>query len=670
MSAPKDIQERVKKLRKEIDHYRYQYHVLDIEEISPAALDSLKDELAKLEEAHPELVTPTSPTQRVAGAPLPGFKKVVHAVEQWSFNDAFSEEDIRAFDTRVRTILKKETGKEIAPEYFCELKIDGLKVVLTYKKGVLETAATRGDGKVGEDVTHNVRTIESVPLTLRKKIDIVVVGEVWLGKKELARINREREKAGEQLFANPRNAAAGSIRQLDPKVAAARRLDSFIYDIGSVEGAFPKTQEEELALLKDLGFKVNPHAMLTHGLDEVFGYWEKWHKREKREDYLIDGMVIKVNKKQYQNILGYTGKAPRFAIAYKFPAEQVTTTVEDIVLQIGRTGVLTPVAHLKPVSVAGSTVSRATLHNEDEIKRLDVRVGDTVVLQKAGDVIPEIVSVLTELRTGKEKPYRFPTHVPECGGDGRVERTPGQAAHRCVNKNSSEQQKRKFYYFVSKKAFDIDGLGPRIVDLLLDEGLVTSYDDIFTLEEGDIRALPGFKEKSAQNLISAIRRARQTTLPRLLIGLSIDQVGEETAYDLAEHFGSLEQIRGASAEELERISGVGDVVARSIHAWFQDPAHADLLDRLLSHVTIVKQKKIKGAAFSGKTFVLTGTLSSMTRDEAGERVRAEGGEVSSSVSKKTSYVVAGENPGSKYEKALELNVPTLSEEEFVALLSS
>ncbi|MCW9054433.1 MAG: NAD-dependent DNA ligase LigA [Candidatus Pacebacteria bacterium] len=670
MSVPKEVTQRVEKLREQIDYYRHQYHVRDIEEISPAALDSLKDELVKLEGQYPELVTSSSPTQRVAGEPLPGFKKVAHTVEQWSFNDAFSEDDIRAFDTRVRSFLKKETGEDVVPEYACELKIDGLKVVLTYKKGDLVTAATRGDGKVGEDVTHNVRTIESIPLKLRKEIDMVVVGEVWLGKRELARINREREEMGEQPFANPRNAAAGSIRQLDPKVAQARKLDSFIYDIGSIAGTSPKDQIAELALLQELGFKTNPHAKLCKSVEDVFVYWEKWRKQSERQDYLIDGIVIKVAKKQHQDILGYTGKAPRFAIAYKFPAEQVTTIVEDIVLQIGRTGVLTPVAHLKPVSVAGSTVSRATLHNEDEIRRLDVRVGDTIVLQKAGDVIPEIVSVLTEFRTGEEKPYRFPTHVPECGGDGRVERIEGQAAHRCVNKNSFEQQKRKFYHFVSKKSLDIDGLGPRIIDLLLEEGLVSSYDDIFTLEEGDITALPGFKERSAQNLVAAIRRARQTTLPRFLISLSIEQVGEETAYDLAEHFGSLERVSGASLEALEQVPGIGSVVAHSIYTWFRETGHKELLDRLLRYITIVKEKKLKGSTLSGKTFVLTGTLAQMTRDEAMQRIRAEGGEISSSVSKRTSYVVAGANPGSKYDTARTLGVPTLSEDEFVALLAA
>jgi len=664
--ASKEIQDRVLKLREAIDKYRYEYHVLDKESISIEALDALKHELATLEEKYPNLVTPDSPTQRVAGEALPEFKKVEHTAMQWSFNDAFDADEMRAFDERVRKNIVAEFGAQTTYSYTAELKIDGLKVVLTYKKGVLETAATRGDGKVGEDVTMNVRTIDSVPLKLKKNIDAVVEGEIWLGKKGLAVLNKKRKKAGEAEFANPRNAAAGSIRQLDPRIAADRPLDTFIYDLASSSEDIPETQWDEFEFLRRLGFKVNPHAKHFQTIEEVIDFWKSWADKKDKQDYLIDGVVVKVNEKQYQDALGYTGKAPRFAIAFKFPAEQVTTVVEDIVLQIGRTGILTPVAHLTPVSVGGVVVSRATLHNEDQIKRLDVRVGDTVVIQRAGDVIPEVVQVVPELRPKKTKAYSFPKHVPECGGDGSIERVPGMAAWRCVNKNSAAQQRRRFHHFVGKSAFDIEDFGARTVDQLLDEGLITSYADIFTLTEGDLNGLEGFAELSAKNLVAGVAARKSVSLERLLIALSIGQVGEETARDIAAHFGTLKAIQKASIEDLQEVDGVGEVVARSIHDYFRDPEHAQALEDLLLQVQVKEGTKKAKGIFSGKTFVLTGTLNSLSRDEAAERIRAVGGSVSSSVSKNTSYVVAGDAPGSKYEKAQELGVPVLSESEFLA----
>ncbi|MCI5108784.1 MAG: NAD-dependent DNA ligase LigA, partial [Candidatus Pacebacteria bacterium] len=550
--VPKEVKTRYENLKKTVDRHRYNYHVLNREEVTEEALDSLKKELVDIEKEYPELITPDSPTQRVAGEPLDSFKKIKHKVLQWSFNDAFDREDLESFDSRVEKALGKSS------EYTAELKIDGLHVVLEYQKGVLVSAATRGDGKVGEDVTVNVRTIESVPLRLEKEVDIIVEGEIWLSKENFEKLNEKQKKEGKPLYANPRNVAAGTIRQLDPKIVAERKLDVFIYDISM--GDCPGTQEEELEYLKELGFKVNPHYKLCKTVDEIISFWESFEKKKDKEIYWIDGVVIKVNKKSDQENLGYTGKSPRFAIALKFPAEQVTTVVEDIVLQVGRTGVLTPVAHLRPVLVAGSTVSRATLHNEDEIKRLDVRIGDTVILQKAGDIIPDIVEVLTEMRTGKEKRFIFPKKVKECGGDGTIERVPGQAAWRCVNKDSFAQQKRKFYHFVSKKAYDIDGLGPKVIDQLLEESLISTYDDIFTLKKGDLLSLPRFAEKSVDNLILSIEKSKEVTLPRFIISLSIPQVGEETAYDLAEHFGNLEKIKEASVSELQGIDGVGDVV--------------------------------------------------------------------------------------------------------------
>ncbi len=670
----KEIIERLAKLKISIERHRYNYHVLDKPEISDEALDSLKNELVKIETEYPELITPDSPSQRVAGAPLPEFKKVAHKVPQWSFNDAFTIEDIREFDARTKRFLKGQTGKDIWPSYVCELKIDGLKIVSEYKKGLLVGAATRGDGKVGEDVTMNIRTIESVPLRLNKDVDIIVEGEVWLSKNNFEKLNKEQEKKGKPLFANPRNVAAGTIRQLDPSIVAGRRLETFTYDIASYGETMPIKQELELKLLNDLGFKVNKYFEACRDIDEVIAFWQKWHKKKDSLDYFIDGVVVKVNEKEYQDILGFTGKAPRYGIAFKFQAEQVTTIVEDIQLQIGRTGVLTPVAHLKAVLVAGSTVSRATLHNEDEIRRLDVRVGDTVILQKAGDVIPDIVKVLTEFRTGKEKAYVFPKKVPECGGDGSIERIPGQAAHRCVFKNSFAVQRRRLYHFASKHAFDIDGLGPKIVDKLLDNQLISSASDIFSLKAGDLATLEGFKEKSVTNLLEAIDKARDVSLARFVISLSIPQVGEETANDLADHFKTLDNLSNASIEEMQAIDGVGDVVAESIYSWFRDEINKDAVQKLLKQVRIKSEggakAKTNKQVLSGKTFVLTGTLPTLERDEAKGKIRALGGNVSSSVSAKTDYVVAGESAGSKYDKAVELGVTILDEDEFLKLLET
>lgn len=669
---PAEIHERYQKLKSTINKYRTAYHVYDREEIPESARDSLMDEIAELERQYPQLIAPDSPTQRVAGTPLPQFKKVRHKIPQWSFNDAFTPEDIHDWDARVKRLLKPQFG-DVEPTYSCELKIDGLKIVFEYEKGMLKTAATRGDGVVGEDVTHNVRTIESVPLSLSRPIDIIVEGEVWMSSKNLEALNKEQERLGKSLYANPRNVAAGSIRQLDPKIAASRKLDVFIYDIAQMSEQFPPTQIEELEYLRELGFKVNPNFALAKNADEAITFWEKWKGLARHQAYWIDGIVIKINEKKYEEVLGYTGKAPRFAIAFKFPAEQVTTVVEDIVLQIGRTGVLTPVAHLRPVSVAGTTVSRATLHNEDEINRLDVRIGDTVILQKAGDVIPDIVKVLTEMRTGKEKKFKWPKSVPECGGDGRIERVPGTAAWRCVDRNSAAILRREFYNFVGKHALDIVGFGKKTVDQLLDEGLILRFDDVFTLKEGDFDGLEGFAELSVKNLLAAIKKAREAELSRLIVGLSIPHVGEETAILLAQTFKTIDDVAKASEEKLNEIDGIGDVVAKAIFDWFRTKHNAELITRLkkclkLSNPIYRSETVAQNLPLAGKTFVLTGTMESMSRDEAKERLRKLGGDVSSSVSKKTSYVVAGSNPGSKLSDAQKLGVPILSEEEFRKLL--
>ncbi|MEK7613163.1 MAG: NAD-dependent DNA ligase LigA, partial [Patescibacteria group bacterium] len=597
-----------------------------------------------------------------------------HKVAQWSFNDAFLPEDIEEFDARVKRMLKERYPRlegELA--YTCELKIDGLKVVLEYERGLLKTAATRGDGVVGEEVTHNIKTIESVPLSLERPIDVIVEGEVWMSERALQEVNALRQTQGESEFANPRNAAAGSVRQLDPRIAAARKLDTFIYDVAASEEPLPDTQFEELQYLRGLGFKVNPHFAKVTGVKGIVTYWQTWKIKSKSQGYWIDGVVVKVNERRYQEALGFTGKAPRFAIAFKFPAEQVTTVVEDIVLQVGRTGVLTPVAHLKPVSVAGTVVSRATLHNEDEIKRLDVRIGDTVILQKAGDVIPDIIAVLPELRTGKEKIFKWPTHVHECGGDGRIERIPGQAAWRCVDRNSFAQQRRILRHFCSKGALNIEGLGPSTVDALLEKGLVQHFDDFFTLTEGDVLPLPGFAEVSAKKLIDSIERvSRSVPLARLLTGLSVAHVGEETAILLAQNFKTIDDLAKAKEAELAAIAGIGPIVAKAIHDFFREAENKALVQRLKKVLVITNDLALRQARgeklkLFGKTFVLTGTMEKMGRDEAKEALRKLGASVSSSVSQNTFAVVAGEAPGSKLDKAKELGVKILTERQFLDL---
>lgn len=661
---------RVKKLKAVIDHHRHLYHEEDAPEISDEAYDSLLEELRLIEERFPELKTVDSPTARVGGEVLEGFTKVTHEVRQWSFDNVFDHDELARWDERVGRLAREHQHLVHEPiEYCAELKIDGLKIILTYRNGVFVRGATRGNGLVGEDITENLKTVRSIPHTLAERVDLVVVGEAWMGKQEFERLNKERAKAGEPLFANTRNAAAGSLRQLDTRVTASRRLDAFVYDIDQIRGLpFPKTQSDEIKLLKHLGFQVNPHHRVCKDVDQVEEYYRRWIEKKEHEPYGIDGVVLKVNSRAIQEALGYTGKSPRWGVAYKFPAEQVTTVVEDIQLQVGRTGVLTPVAHLRPVRVAGSVVSRATLHNEDEINRLDVRIGDTVILQKAGDVIPDIVSVVKDLRTGREKRFTFPDYVEDCGGP--IERIPGQTAYRCVNKDSFAQKRRKFYHFVSKHAFDIEGCGPKVIDALLDENLVASFDDLFTLKRGDLLELPRFGETSVDNLLAAIDAARTIPLPRFLVALSIEHLGEETAHDIAAYFGTIDRIRNASHKELALVFGVGEVVARSVYAWFRAPEHTRLLERLLKQVTVTgsSERKDATAPLRGKTFVLTGTLSRMSRDEAKEKIRAQGGDISSSVSKATDYVVAGENPGSKYEKAAALGVVILSEEEFLKLL--
>jgi DNA ligase (NAD+) len=604
------------------------------------------------------------------------FAKVKHTVRQWSFDNVFTKEELREWDIRVKRLITEADHSLSLLSYVAEHKIDGLKLVIEYERGELVRASTRGDGVIGENVTHTATTISSLPKRLKQPVDLICVGEVWLGDKEFERINKERERTGEPLFANPRNAAAGSLRQLDPAVAASRKLSLTVYDIDffSANGTglrTPETQWEELQLLATLGLPTSKDSKLCKNISEVQQFYEAWLKKRDTIPHGIDGVVMKVNAVTQQRLLGYTAKAPRFGMAYKFPAVEATTVVEDIALQVGRTGVITPVAHLRPVLIDGSTVSRATLHNEDNIARLDIRVGDTIVLRKAGDIIPEILSVVLSLRPKNTKPYKFPKTVPECGGDGSIERIPGEAAYRCVSKDSGALHRHRLYYFVSKGALNVDGVGPKLIDLFLEYGLISTYADLFTLTEGDLRDLPGFKEKAARNVTKAIEAARRIPLYRLLIGLSIENVGEETARLIADTFGTIEAIKRASREDIAAIYGVGEVVADSLVSWFEDSLHQKTLAELLPHLTIESPTPMAtSTALEGKTFVLTGTLSSMTRDDAKDHIRQLGGNISSNVSKKTDFIVVGADPGSKVAEAERLGVKMLTEAEFKKLIKS
>ena len=650
--VPKAMRERVVKLRAEVARLRSLYHEEDISEISDDALDSLKRELADIEKKYPSLVVADSPTQVVAGGVRKGFTKVVHSVRQWSFNDIFSQDELCAFDERTKRFLKITDPIS----YFVEEKIDGVKIILQYERGVLKTAATRGDGVVGEDVTANILTLQEVPRKLTKRIDIIVEGEVYLTTKELERINAEREEEGASVYANPRNLVAGSLRQLDPAITASRDLRIFIYDIAQYAKR-PGTQDEEIQFLEELGFPVNRTRKLCKTLSAIVRFWEKRGEVRESLPYWIDGVVIKVNDRRHQERLGYTGKAPRYAVAFKFPAEQVTTVLEDIVFQVGRTGVVTPVAHLRPVVIAGTTVARATLHNEDQIQDLDVRIGDTVVVQKAGDIIPEVVRVVKNLRPKGARRFVWPKKVAGCGGDGRIERVAGSAAWRCVDRDSDELMVRRLSHFTSKGALDIGGLGERTMRQLVSAGLVREYADIFTLTKDVILTLEGFKDTSAQNLLDAVSEKREVPLARLLFGLSVDGVGEEVAIRIAEHFGAIDAIFSATVEMLEEVDGVGLVLAETVVAWGKDADKKKILKKLLRHITVISPaKKETDHPLSGKRVVVTGHIAGYDRDEVKELLRRHGAVVSDSVSRQTEYLFAGERAGSKLKKARSLGV--------------
>lgn len=683
------VKKRIEKLKKLINHHRYLYHVLDRQEISEAALDSLKKELFDFEQEFPEFITPDSPTQRVGGKPLEKFEKVKHPVPMISLNDAFSEKDMNDWFERISRLLTREEISKL--DYYCEPKLDGLAIELIYKDGIFIRGSTRGDGIFGEDVTQNLKTIEAIPLKLReidevakelekdglKEIaqnikkqglkEVVARGEVIVTKKNFEKVNKEQIKLGQSPFANPRNLAAGSIRQLDPKITAQRKLDSNAYEL--ITDFSQKTHEEKHKILRVLGFKTNnKYNRYCKNLKEVFEIHNFWYKNREKLPYEIDGIVVNINNNKICEKLGVVGKAPRGAMAFKFPLKQTTTKVEDIVVQVGRTGALTPVAILKPVELGGVTISRATLHNEDEIKRLGIKIGDTVIVGRAGDVIPDIISVLPELRTGKEKEFRMPKRCPVC--KTKVTKLFGEVLSRCLNPKCPAKEKRYFYHFISKGAFDISGLGPKIVERLIKEGLIQDPADLFQLKEGDLISLERFAEKSAKNLIEAIEIKKKITLSRLIYALGIRNVGEETAQDLAKYLGSLEKLKKASLEELQKIMDIGPVVARAIYDWFQKKRNLEFLEKLKTvGVEIVEEKKPRHQPLKGKIFVLTGILKTISREEAKEKIRFSGGETAESVSKKIDFVLVGKEPGSKYGKAKKLGIKIINEKDFLKMIS-
>ncbi len=654
--------ERIEALKKEIEHHRYLYHVLDTQEISDAALDSLKNELVQLEQEFPMFASADSPTQRVGGQALPEFSQIRHAKRMLSLNDFFSIEELLKWEARNRKIISEEY------EYFAQLKVDGVAVSLVYEDGVLAYAATRGDGQTGEDVTQNIKTIEAIPLTLRKKSvgRIEVRGEVYILKKDFEQMNALRKKNNEALFANPRNIAAGSIRQLDPKVAASRRLRFFAWEVTS--GIEVATRVEEYQSLQDMGFPVPPDGIFCATIDDVATVIKKEEKRRLKRTFQVDGLVVKINDLAVSARLGIVGKAPRGSAAYKFPAEEATTTVEDIVVQVGRTGALTPVAHLAPVTVAGTTVSRATLHNAEEVKRKDVRVGDTVIIRKAGDIIPEVVSVLVGLRKKGSKPFVMPSVCPVCGSE--TYKDPDGVVVRCTNTNCFPQQRERILHAVGRSGFDIEGLGEKIIEQLLQEGLIENPSDLWELTEGDLLPLERFAEKSARNIIQEIQLKKEVSFARFLVALGIPHVGVVTAQDIARRFVSLESLVRATKEDLEDMQGIGEKIAHAVFGFFESEETKQLLARY-KELGLIIQDEASAGPLTGKTFVFTGTLRTMKREEAKQLVQSRGGRIASTVGKGVSYVVAGDDATtSKVQKASSLSIPVISEQEFATLVNA
>jgi DNA ligase (NAD+) len=662
--VPAKARERVEELRRQLNYHNYRYYVLDSPEISDAAYDELLRELQAVEEKHPALVTPDSPTQRVGAPPLDEFATVGHRVPMLSLANAFDQDELRAFDERIKRHLSMPPEEPI--DYLADLKVDGLAVSLTYEDGVFTRGATRGDGTTGEDTTVNLRTVRAIPLRMLTNDPpplVEVRGEVYLDRREFARINREREEAGEPLFANPRNAAAGSVRQLDSSITARRRLDIIIYGVGAAEGLSFDRHSDLLDHLERAGFRASPQRRLCRGLSEAAAYCEEWQQRHAGLSYGADGVVVKVDSLALQRELGQVSRSPRWAVAYKFPPEEQTTVVKEIMVSVGRTGALTPVAVMEPVVVSGSSVQMATLHNEDEVARKDVRAGDTVVIRKAGDVIPEVVSVITSKRTGKERKFRMPDTCPVCGAD--AVRPEGEAVRRCTGIACPAQVHGRVQHFFSRGGVDAEGLGPKIILQLLQRGLVKDPADFYFLTKEQVLTLDRMGDKLAQNILDAIATAKHPPLARIIYGLGIRHVGDHVADVLAERFGTLDRLASASEEELAETPEIGPVIAEAVAVFFRQQQTRQLLDKLSKAGVVPQQTEAPPTEgpFAGKTVVFTGALT-MPRSEAEGIVKSQGGRAASSVSKSTDYVVAGESPGSKYDKAQQLGIPILTEEEF------
>lgn len=657
-----EARKRIEELRRQIVYHEKKYYVDNDPQISDYEFDRLVAELRRLEEAYPEFLTPDSPTQRVGEKPVEGFPTITHRRPMLSIDNCYDVDGLKEFDERVRKLLP---GEKI--EYVCELKIDGLSMSITYLDGRYLQAVTRGDGFRGDEVTAQVKTIHSLPLSIPVKEEVEVRGEVYLPYESFRKINQEREKRGEPLFANPRNAAAGSIRLLDPREVAGRNLDIFLYYI-FIDGKEMPSQWENLQQLKKLGFKTNPASRLCRSLEEVIDYYREWTGKRDSLEYDVDGVVIKVNSTRQRELLGTTAKSPRWAISFKFPARQATTRIKEIIIQVGRTGALTPVAILEPVQISGTTISRCTLHNEEELKRKDIRVGDYVLLERSGDVIPHVVSVMKERRTGREKPLAWPKNCPVC--HTAIYKEEGEAISRCINPSCPARIRESILHFASRRAMNIEGLGEALVDQLLDSGLIKQIPDLYHLKYEDLVKLERMGPKSARNLLDQIEESKSRELWRLIFALGIRQVGEKLAQSLARKFLDLEKLARASQEELMALEDVGPKVAASIVFFFRQPENLKLLERLKAAGLKFREKAEKAGPqpLQGLSFVLTGTLSSMTRDQAKEKIESLGGSVSSSVSKKTDYLVVGEEPGSKLEKARELGVKTLDEKEFLKMI--
>jgi DNA ligase (NAD+) len=653
-------EEKIKELKDKINYHNYRYYVLDSPEISDYEYDMMMRELIELEEKYPELKTPDSPTQRIGGEPLKFFEPFTHKVPMLSLANAFSIAELKDFDRRVRSAVGDV-------EYVVELKIDGLSVELIYEEGIFTVGSTRGDGFVGENVTSNLKTIKSIPLKLKDNLNLIVRGEVFMPKAAFERLNARRLKEGKSLFANTRNAAAGSLRQLDPKITAKRDLDIFVFNLQYIEGVNLKTHIEALDFLKEQGFKVSPYLIKCKNIDEAIKAIEYLNTVRANLPFDTDGAAIKVNQLDKRDLLGATAKDPRWAIAFKYPAEKQKTKIKDIIVQVGRTGALTPTAIFEPVKIAGTVVSRATLHNEDYIKNKDIRIGDTVIIQKAGEIIPEVVEVVKEERTGKERVFTMPDKCPECGA--LAVRLPGEAVRRCIGLNCPAQVRRGIIHFASKDAMDIDGMGDAVVAQLLDNHLIHNIADLYYLKYDDLVKLERMGDKSAKNLLNAIEESKKRDLNRLIYGLGIKLVGSKAAKLLAEHFKTMNNLKKASFEELTDIPEIGPKIADSIIAFFEEKQNLKILDMLkAAGINMEKYQENKaGNIFEGKTFVLTGTLK-ITRDEAKKLIEDLGGKVTDSVSRKTSYVVVGSEPGSKFQKAKELGVKIINEKEFENML--